>query len=92
MDCLKNKKSLWAIWLDAPPTGSKYGRIWSRDTGETLPGSSQTIKRVFINTAKKSIIIEEISGDDKDREPDYRILREPGSILTCEVKLPGINL
>ena len=54
-------------------------------------GSSQTIKPSVHSPAKKSIIIEEISGDDKDREPDYIILREPGGILTCEVKLPGIN-
>lgn len=54
-------------------------------------GSSQTTKPGVHSPAKKSMIIEEISSEDKDREPDYIIRREPGNILTCDVKLPGIT-
>ena len=53
------------------------------------PGSSQIIKPSVHSPAKKSMIIEEI--EDKEREPDYKIFREPDNRLRCEVKLPGIN-
>ena len=55
------------------------------------PGSSQIIKPSVHSSAKKSMIIEEITADDRDREPNYKIFREPGNRLRCEVKLPGIN-
>ena len=86
---LKNKKFLG----DLAKCPAHRVQIRQNLITETLekhsPGSSQVIKPSVHSSAKKSMIIEEIIGED--REPSYKIFREPENRLRCEVKLPGIN-
>ena len=88
---LKNKKFMG----DLAQCPAHRVQIRQNLISETLekhsPGGSQTIKPSVHSPAKKSMIIEEISGDHEDREPEYKICREPGNKLRCEVKLPGVS-